>query len=149
VPDQAASVAAQMTDFSHARLDGRYVLLVEDDGLVRASTEALLVQWGVLFDSASSYEEFEEILESIERFPDLVITDYRLRSFKTARHVAMLSAEKLGKNTPILVVTGEPSAPIFPLACPHDVLSKPVSPDELRAHMASLIAARTGAIADA
>jgi signal transduction histidine kinase len=140
VPDPIARGAAAIADFSHERLDGRYVLLVEDDGLVRASTEALLVQWGVLFDSATSYEEVEEILDSIERFPDLVITDYRLRNLRTARDVAMLSAVKLGRNTPILVVTGEASASIFPLACPHDVLSKPVGPDELRGHMASLIA---------
>ena len=45
---------------------------------MRASTEALLVQWGMLFDSSSSFEEFEETLGSIERYPDLIITDYRL-----------------------------------------------------------------------
>jgi two-component system, sensor histidine kinase len=143
IPDQAApGASAETAELIREPLEGRYVLLVEDDGLVRASTEALLVQWGVLFDSAASYEEFEDILDSIERFPDLVISDYRLANFKTARHVAMLSVEKLGKNTPILVVTGEPSAPIVPLACHHDLLSKPVSPDDLRRQMASLIAER-------
>jgi DNA-binding response OmpR family regulator len=124
-------------------LEGLYVLLVEDDSLVRASTEALLVQWGMLFDSASSFEEFEETLRSIERYPDLIITDYRLGDSATARDVAMLSAAKLGRRCPCLVVTGEPCATIVPLACDHDVLSKPVSPAELRRQIASLISGRS------
>jgi two-component system, sensor histidine kinase len=110
---------------------------------VRASTEALLVQWGVLFDSSSSFEEFEQTLNSIERYPDLIITDFRLRDLKTAREVAMLGATKLGRRCPCLVVTGEPAATIVPLACDHDVLSKPVSPAELRRQIASLISGRS------
>ncbi len=125
-----------------AQLDGLYVLLVEDDGLVRASTEALLSQWGVLFDSAATFEEYEVILDSLERFPDLIITDFRLRDFKTAREVAMLGTLKLGKPCPTLVVTGEPQATIVPLACTHDVLSKPVSPAELRQEILSLVSGR-------
>jgi DNA-binding response OmpR family regulator len=130
-------------DYLEVPLDGLYVLLVEDDSLVRASTEALLVQWGVQFDSASSFEEFEATLNSIERFPDLIITDFRLRDLKTAREVAMLGASKLGRRCPCLVVTGEPAATIVPLACDHDVLSKPVSPAELRRQIASLISGRS------
>jgi signal transduction histidine kinase/CheY-like chemotaxis protein len=130
--------ALDQPDLLDVSLKGCYVLLVEDDGLVRASTEALLVQWGVLFDSASSFEEFEQILRSVERYPDLIITDYRLRDHKTAREVAMLSAAKLGRNCPFLVVTGEAAATIIPLACEHDVLSKPVNPAELRRQIASL-----------
>ncbi|MDR5882581.1 hybrid sensor histidine kinase/response regulator [Caballeronia sp. LZ032] len=122
-----------------AQLKGRYVLLVEDDGLVRASTEALLSQWGVLFDSAATFEEYEDILSDIERFPDLIITDFRLRDTRTARQVAMLGAAKLGRPCPVLVVTGEPAACIVPLACDQDVLSKPVSPAELRRGMLALL----------
>ncbi len=130
-------------DYLEVPLEGLYVLLVEDDGLVRASTEALLVQWGMLFDSASSFEEFEETLGTIERYPDLIITDYRLGDTSTARDVAMLGAIKLGRRCPCLVVTGEPSATIVPLACDHDVLSKPVSPAELRRQIASLVSGRS------
>jgi signal transduction histidine kinase len=140
-PDQPfapALLAPGQADLADVSLAGRYVLLVEDDGLVRASTEALLVQWGVLYDSASSFEEFETMLRTVERYPDLIITDYRLPDRKTAREVAMLSAAKLGRRCPCLVVTGEPAATIIPLACEHDVLSKPVNPAELRRQIASL-----------
>ncbi|WP_248322508.1 hybrid sensor histidine kinase/response regulator [Caballeronia sp. Sq4a] len=141
-PDQPSARAPARSEAAEAaQLDGRYVLLVEDDGLVRASTEALLSQWGVLYDSAATFEEYEAMLATIERFPDLIITDYRLGDAKTAREVAMLGARKLGRACPCLVVTGEPAATIVPLACDHDVLSKPVSPAELRRGMVSMIAA--------
>jgi two-component system, sensor histidine kinase len=142
-PDKPSPRAPARADPEEARqLAGLYVLLVEDDGLVRASTEALLSQWGVLFDSAATFEEYEEILDSLERIPDLIITDYRLRDFKTAREIAMLFTAKLGKPCPTLVVTGEPQATIIPLACTHDVLSKPVSTAELRQEILSLVAGR-------
>jgi len=66
-----------------------------------------------------------------------------LRDSKTARDVAMLGATKIGRRCPCLVVTGEPAATIVPLACDHDVLSKPVSPAELRRQIASLISGRS------
>ncbi|SAL78762.1 integral membrane sensor hybrid histidine kinase [Caballeronia choica] len=142
-PDKPSPRVPARADPEEARqLAGLYVLLVEDDGLVRASTEALLSQWGVLFDSAATFEEYEEILDSLERIPDLIITDYRLRDFKTAREIAMLFTAKLGKPCPTLVVTGEPQATIIPLACTHDVLSKPVSTAELRQEILSLVAGR-------
>ena len=142
-PDKPSPRVPARADPEEAlQLAGLYVLLVEDDGLVRASTEALLSQWGVLFDSAATFEEYEEILDSLERIPDLIITDFRLRDFKTAREIAMLFTAKLGKPCPTLVVTGEPQATIIPLACTHDVLSKPVSPAELRQEILSLVAGR-------
>jgi signal transduction histidine kinase len=142
-PEKPSPRLPARTDADEAlQLDGLYVLLVEDDGLVRASTEALLSQWGVLFDSAATFEEYEEILDSLERFPDLIITDFRLRDFKTAREVAMLGTQKLGRPCPTLVVTGEPQATIVPLACTHDVLSKPVSPADLRQEILSLVSGK-------
>jgi CheY-like chemotaxis protein len=141
--EQPAAPVPALSGASSATLEGLYVMLVEDDGLVRASTEALLLQWGVLFDSASSYEEFEVLLDEVERFPDLVITDFRLRDFKTAREIAMLATAKLGRPCPCLVVTGEPSATIVPLACAHDVSSKPVSPAALRSLILSLVSGET------
>jgi signal transduction histidine kinase len=142
-PEKPSPRLPAKTDADEAlQLDGLYVLLVEDDGLVRASTEALLSQWGVLFDSAATFEEYEEILDSLERFPDLIITDFRLRDFKTAREVAMLGTQKLGRPCPTLVVTGEPQATIVPLACTHDVLSKPVSPADLRQEILSLVSGK-------
>ncbi len=122
-----------------AQLSGRYVLLVEDDGLVRASTEALLSQWVCCTTRRRPSKNTRRFWRASSA-SHLIITDFRLRDFKTAREVAMASATKLGRACPCLVVTGEPTATLMPLACDHDVLSKPVSPAELRREMVTLIA---------
>jgi hypothetical protein len=63
------------------------------------------VQWGLLADSASSITHVEELLESIERYPDLIITDHRLHDGKTAHDVTESVYRKLGKLVPCLVIT--------------------------------------------
>lgn len=126
------------TSLSPSSLRGLYVLLVEDDSLVRASMEALLVRWGVLFDSVRSLAELDDLLQTIERVPDLVISDYRLPEMSTARDVVHLLGEHFSRPVPCLVVTGEAGAStqgVLPERC---VLSKPLSADVLMARMLEL-----------
>jgi signal transduction histidine kinase len=125
---------------SPSLLRGTYVLLVEDDSLVRASMNALFVQWGVLCESARSLAEFEELLHTVERVPDLVISDYRLPELSTAHDVIRLLDTLLARSVPCLVITGEAIASAqgdLPGRC---VLSKPISADELAARMMELTA---------
>lgn len=142
----AAAPVAEIAP-SRAALLGLYVLLVEDDRLVRASTEALFAQWGVLFDSANSLAELETLLQTIERLPDLVITDYRLPEHRTARDVVhLIAAAQLPRPVPCLVITGEAgidAAGVVPERC---VLSKPLSADALAARMIELSASRRAAL---
>jgi two-component system, sensor histidine kinase len=136
--DAAISPAEAASSPSPASLRGLYVLLVEDDSLVRASMEALLVRWGVLFDSVRSVTELHDLLQTIERVPDLVISDYRLPEMLTARDVVHLLAEHFSRPVPCLVVTGEAGVStqgVLPERC---VLSKPLSADVLIARMLEL-----------
>jgi signal transduction histidine kinase/CheY-like chemotaxis protein len=136
--DAAISPADAAASLSPAALRGLYVLLVEDDSLVRASMEALFARWGVLFDSVRSVAELNDLLQAIERVPDLVISDYRLPEMSTARDVVRLLAEHISRPVPCLVVTGEAGAStqgVLPERC---VLSKPLSADLLIARMLEL-----------
>ncbi|MGF6815047.1 signal transduction histidine kinase [Paraburkholderia atlantica] len=140
VAQAGAEVAVPITDVapSRASLRGLYILLVEDDRLVRASTEALFGQWGVLFDSANSLAELETLAHTIERLPDLVITDYRLPERHTAHDVVHLIAAQLPRPVPCLVITGEAginAEGVLPERC---ILSKPLSADTLAARMVEL-----------
>ncbi|WP_434665893.1 hybrid sensor histidine kinase/response regulator [Paraburkholderia sp. A3BS-1L] len=123
---------------SPSSLRGLYVLLVEDDSLVRASMEALFALWGVLFDSVRSVAELETLLQEIERVPDLVISDYRLPEMSSAHDVIHLLGEHFSRPVPCLVVTGEAGAStqgVLPERC---VLSKPLSTNVLIARMLEL-----------
>ncbi|WP_069262143.1 ATP-binding response regulator [Paraburkholderia nodosa] len=136
--DAAISPADAASSLSPSSLRGLYVLLVEDDSLVRASMEALFARWGVLSDSVRSVAELDELLQSIERVPDLVISDYRLPENSTAHDVIRLLGEHVARPVPCLVVTGEAVAStqgVLPERC---VLSKPLAPDLLIARMLEL-----------
>jgi signal transduction histidine kinase/CheY-like chemotaxis protein len=134
-----AAVAPEMIAASpHAddnrtrRIRGAYAILVEDDVLVRQSIAVLLDHHGVLHEDFAAVQPLVEAVESIERRPDVVLTDYRLPEGKTAQDVIAL-AGSVWEGVPVIVLTGdaiaaeqfEARAELF------GVLRKPVSPDEL------------------
>ena len=123
-------------------LSGLYAFYVEDDGLVRASTAALLDSLGLRYEAFASLAELEAALPGIERDPDLVISDYRLPDGRTAEQVAAVVAAAFDPPPPLLVLTGEMR--------PFDqgawlgagrVLRKPVSPEALVAAISALCVA--------
>jgi two-component system, sensor histidine kinase len=118
-------------------------LLVEDDRLVRASMEALFAQWGVLSDSVRSVAELDELLESIERVPDLVISDYRLPDRLTAEDVVGRLRSHFTRPVPCLVITGEAVANAQGTVNERYVLSKPISVEMLAARMLELTDSRS------
>lgn len=130
---------------SASSLRGLYVLLVEDDSLVRASMEALFARWGVLFDSVRTVAAFDELLQTIERVPDLIISDYRLPEGSTAHDVVNLLGEHFSRPVPCLVVTGEAGASMQGTLPERSVLSKPLSADMLIARMLELTGVPTRA----
>lgn len=116
---------------------GLYVLCVEDDTLVRASLSELFDAYGILYEMAGSFEEFGRILGTLERTPDLLITDYRLPDGYTAGDVINLTAKQLEEEIPALVLTGEVA--IFEgepwTSSVKHVLRKPVAPETLLQHI--------------
>ncbi|WP_343732529.1 ATP-binding protein [Duganella sp.] len=86
---------------------GLYLLYIEDDRLVRRSTEALLREYRVLCESAASLAELEALLPGLERMPDLVLTDYMLPGGRTARDVVRAVRQEFDASLPVIVLTGE------------------------------------------
>ncbi|MGF6785830.1 ATP-binding response regulator [Paraburkholderia sp. 35.1] len=121
-------------------ISGLYVLLIEDDRLVRAATEALFHQWGVLFDSANSVAQLNEILDSIERYPDLIITDYTLADSTTAYDVSASAHAKLGRSIPCLIITGEVGAINLEIDSDKNIITKPVTAEILKTSILKMIA---------
>ncbi|HYV07648.1 MAG TPA: response regulator, partial [Blastocatellia bacterium] len=112
-------------------LSGLYVIYVEDDVLVRASTVALLQEYRILHEAVGSFRELEARLGLIERVPDIVITDYRLPDGRTAQDVMRLIGEVFDFEVPVIVVSGEVIIASNQEFTPAALLTKPVSPDTL------------------
>lgn len=114
-----------------SNLDGAYVLLVEDDKLLRNATLKLLQHNGALCDTTSSFEEMNEKIQQIERYPDVVLTDYRLPNARTAVDVVQAVKDVFGDDIPIIVMTGESDIGSHADLINIKVLRKPVPPKEL------------------
>ncbi len=124
-----------------ASLEGKFILVVDDEADARFGTEALLREWGCHSASAGSLEELAATLERELRFPDAVITDYRIGERETGLEAISAVRAYTGENTPALIVTGEEFVDTAAAAFP--VVKKPVAIDQLRRHL--LAALESGA----
>ncbi|MFZ5483644.1 MAG: ATP-binding protein [Pseudomonadota bacterium] len=70
-----------------------YVLLVEDDPLVLDSTAALFDAVDIRYEAYASFEQFREAIDTLERCPDVVISDFRLPGQHTAIEVIELARQ--------------------------------------------------------
>jgi two-component system, sensor histidine kinase len=117
-------------------VSGLYVIYVEDDVLVRASTVALFQEYGILYEAVGSVSELKERLPLLERIPDLLITDYRLPGGGTAKDIMQLMSRYFDADIPVIILTGEVQTSRTELIGA-DVLSKPSSPEVLLAAIAA------------
>ena len=106
--DEAALIPAphDLPEAGAGSLRGLYVLLVEDDDLVRRSTAALLSTHGVLHEAAASVEELAALLPKLERVPDLVLTDLQWPEPWNVQTLMGLVNHHFGP-VPCVVMTGD------------------------------------------
>ena len=128
-------------------LDGRLIVIVEDEPAVREGLEVLLAGWGaaiVSLDSVAAAKAWAEHAEPSQARPSLVIADYRLEHGTTG--VAAIDAvrRRFGRDVPAIVVTGSSMTGHDKEALEHDfhLLIKPVLPNKLRAMISFKLAAK-------
>ena len=117
-------------------VNGLYVIYVEDDALVRASTEALFEEYRILYEAVGSMQELKERLPLIERLPDVIISDHRLPGGWTAKDVSQIVSGHLRATIPVVIITGEVMTHAMELGGAQ-VLAKPVAPEALLAAIAA------------
>ncbi len=105
---EASMLAAHHTDAGHGplELENLYVVLVEDDDLVRNATVAMLEARGVLVEATDSMEGLRVLVDEIERLPDVLLCDYRLSAEHTALDAVRLMQGELGPLN-VVIFSGE------------------------------------------
>ena len=127
-------------------LQGRFIVVVEDEAAVRDGLVVLLQAWGadvVAFDSVEGVEAW--LASAAARRPDLLLVDYRLPGGRTGiEALVALRARWPGSRLPAIVVTGSSLAGHEDEAQTHDyhLLIKPVLPNRLRAMIAFKLGVR-------
>jgi len=127
-------------------LQGRRMLLVEDEPAVREGLVVLLKAWGASvldFDSLASLQAW--LAGGPSEVPDLLLVDYRLPQAQTGLDaLAVTRAHWPARKLPAIVITGSTIGGHECEAAEHDfhLLIKPVLPNKLRAMIAFKLGVR-------
>ncbi len=145
-PRIAAQPVASMKAPLGLTLQGRLILLVEDEAAVREGLVVLLKAWGASvldFDTVAGLRDW--LASGPPEAPHLLIVDYRLPQASTGLDaLAAVRAHWPQQHFPAIVVTGSTIGGHESEAAEHDfhLLIKPVLPNKLRAMIAFKLGAR-------
>ena len=121
------------------RLDGLRVLVIDDDPAIREAMAGLLTVWNCPNRTAETEDDALALLASFT--PDLVLADYRLRGHRTGLEAIAAIRERIGRDLPAIVITGDTAADRLRNvhAGGTALLHKPVVPGELHAAIGALL----------
>ena len=122
--------------------DGEFVVVIEDEDLVRLGVRTLILSWGYdVLDAVSGPKALEE-LRKTSRLPHLIISDYRLPEGMNGIKTISTIRSLYGAAIPAILLTGEAARECAHEAAAEDItlLQKPVSPSQLQA----MFRAKTG-----
>jgi two-component system CheB/CheR fusion protein len=124
-----------------AGLEGRVVLLIDDDPMVLEGTQAMLEDWGCAVIAAASTSEAVEKVASGAMAPDVAIADLRLRGSETGLAAIASLNEVLAHPVPAVIVTGDtdPGRIRQVSASGLIILHKPVEPAKLQTALTEAI----------
>jgi CheY-like chemotaxis protein len=116
-------------------LRGGFILVVEDDPLVREAMRSLLTSWdNDVLVAGSGAEMLERVAECATR-PDLILCDYRLRDDENGIDVVGRLRAEYNEDIAAILITGDTASDRLQNARDSGfvVLSKPVARSKLRA----------------
>ena len=127
-------------------LQGRFILVVEDEAAVREGLVVLLQAWGAqvqAFDTVDAVRAW--VADEHAQVPDLLLVDYRLPQATTGiEALTALRRRFTSRPLPAIVITGSTLGGHEEEAVTHDfhILIKPVLPNKLRAMIAFKLGVR-------
>jgi signal transduction histidine kinase/CheY-like chemotaxis protein len=129
-------------DLSHT-----LVLVVDDEAAVQEGMAALLRKWRCDVVTAGSGAEMMGKLVAVDRLPDLIVSDYRLRGAENGIEVVEMLRNEFNVDIPALLVTGDtaPDRLRDAEASGLPILHKPLNPARLRTLIANLLREHTRA----
>ncbi len=115
-------------------LDGRLILVIDDDEAVREGMRSLLGGWGAEVIACAGMTETLNQIARLERAPDIVVADHQLQEGMVGADAILAIRAHFRKQVPAIIITGSTS-PLLAgaaqaLGC--QLMLKPVMPAKLR-----------------
>jgi signal transduction histidine kinase len=138
-PDATAPVSRTVTSIDP--LNGKVVLVIDDDERVLESMRGLLHGWGCRVITADSGAVALSALTDHGKSPDLIVSDYRLANGSTGITAIEQVRCAVGAPIPAILVTGDttPERLRDASASGFQILHKPVPPMTLRALLSRIL----------
>jgi CheY-like chemotaxis protein len=110
-----------------------YILIAEDDALVREMLDGFLTDLGHTVKSAENGAELVEF--ALEKKPDLIVTDMHMPEMTGNSMIAMIDMYAPLAGIPVIMVTGATKGELADAGIPDEIpiISKPVDFDKLTA----------------
>ncbi|OYX32437.1 MAG: hybrid sensor histidine kinase/response regulator [Hydrogenophilales bacterium 32-62-9] len=123
------------------------VVLVDDESAILRGMAELFDNWHIDLVTAHSVAEAEQGLVSLDRIPDVIVTDYRLPGDTDGIAVITRLRQQFGHDIPAVLVTGDtaPDTILRITQAGYPLLHKPLRPAKLRALLTHLIQQRRAA----
>ncbi len=117
------------------------VVLVDDESAILRGMAELFDNWGIDLVTAHSADEAEQWLATVERVPDVIVSDYRLPDDVDGIAVITRLRQKFDRDIPAILVTGDtaPDTILRINRAGFPLLHKPLRPAKLRALLTHLI----------
>jgi signal transduction histidine kinase/CheY-like chemotaxis protein len=119
-------------------LDGKRILILDDDADVRDSLEALLNEWGCITDKAESTTQALELIQHHSYLALLV--DFRLGQSQNGLEFLDQNSEILN-STATIMITGDASSDprLIELKATLPIMRKPIDPVELKRTLVDIV----------
>lgn len=139
VPAESVLVQSTAPPVVAEPLEGRRILVIDDDAMVRESMSGILEGWGCDVVAADGLATaIDAVGQSV---PDLLISDYRLQNGLTGLQAIAEVRMAVDWDVPAFLITAETSAERLRDAADsgYPILHKPVTPMALRAMVSQLL----------
>ena len=112
---------------------GQFAVVVDDDAIVLLGLKTMFEEWGYDVLVAGSTQDAVRRLRDLERRPDVLVVDYRLRDGRIGTEAIVAIRELFGAAIPGVILTGETAEDCQRDAATHGlrVIHKPVTPRQL------------------
>jgi signal transduction histidine kinase len=140
ISQREPSVTMQEIDGSPGAANPLLILVIDDEVAIQASMQSLLTSWGHVVTVAGSCQDMLARIAECTVIPDLIISDYRLRSAENGIETIQRLRSEFNENIPAILMTGDTAPSRIREASESSCLlmHKPVSNGKLRAAITSL-----------
>ena len=124
-----------------ATLRGRIVGVIDDDPAAIEAMRSLFCAWGAAVADGADAQALLARLGDLERYPDMLVVDYRLAAGASGVDAVLTLRDELGAPIPALIVSGDTGREAATLAREAGlaILAKPVIPGALEGACLALL----------